>query len=256
LLSSSLPFSSTASCAWLLSPVLFLASWSGALPERTSAPAPIASAASALGAPSLDGLSARLLEPPGDDDCLFVIEPETGTTVKLPTERMHPPHLDILPGKCPNVVHVGDDDGDDDDDDDDHGVAKMLATIRISVLGNSFDVTQVDVGTVRLSRVEQTPSLVSELVAPVSFDFHDRGTPFDGLGCECTDAHGDGILDLNFRFGREELIQAFDLANVPDGTPVRLRISGRSPGGIGFRVTDCLEVDQGDGHGHGNGALR
>lgn len=193
-----------------------------------------------------------------DEDCTFVFDRDAASVV---IDRDHPavPHLDIAPGKCPNkfkVVADDDDDddehGDDDDDDDDddhHGDDDMACLVtnpfRMSVLGNGFDVTQVDLGTIGLSRVAANSpedEMFGTSVLPVSFTFADKGTPFLGDLCGCHDLKGDGFLDLNLVFDKDEVIQAFGLANEPDGTVIQLRIFGRTGINRGFRIRDCITI--------------
>ncbi len=179
------------------------------------------------------------VEPPGQESCLFAIEPLTGEARDLGVGFSHLPHLDILPHHCPNNLHVDDDDDDDDDDD----CSTTLAAMPIAVLGNDFDVTQIDLNTVRLSRLE--PSLATgpwPLLTPYQWSYTDIGTPFEGAPCGCNNLHGDGALDIKLKFVRQDVIDTFELAQEPSGTNVLLRISGRSPTGIGFRVYDCVHI--------------
>lgn len=196
--------------------------------------------------------------PGPEDDVVYWTDPTTGTSV-IVGDRQHVPHLDIEPGKCPNKIHVnGDDDDEDDDDgddDDSYGQASAMcvATIRLGLLGNAFDVTQVDLGTIRLSQTGLQLATTT-VIFPISATFEDVGTPFDGQPCECAALGPDGVLDIKLLFDRQELIDAFGLEAVPDGTLVQLRLSGRSLGGLGFRVNDCiLVVNDEDGHGDGDG---
>lgn len=193
-----------------------------------------------------------------DADCVFSIDPQTGEVV-IDTEPTHAPHLDIKPGKCPNYIRVDHGDDCDDCDDDDHGhmaegeivlddSAAMVATLRMSVLGNAFDVTQVDLGTIGLTRFDpiapDDDTVTSyPVLKPIRIEFGDRGTPFEGTEfCGCHDLQGDCELDLNLKFNRNDVIQCFGLDDEPHGTQIRLRLTARTSGDRGFRITDCVKI--------------
>lgn len=194
-----------------------------------------------------------------DADCVFAVDPETGEVV-IDTEPTHAPHLDIKPGKCPNFIRVNHvDDCDDCDDDDDHGhvaegeivlddSAAMVATLRMSVLGNAFDVTQVDLGTIGLTRFDpiapEGETVTSyPVLKPIRIEFADRGTPYLGEDfCGCHDLQGDCELDLNMKFNRNDVIQCFGLDDEPHGAKIRLRLTARTSGDRGFRITECVTI--------------
>src|SRR5690349_12661040 len=82
--------------------------------------------------------------------------------------RTVPAHLDIKPGSCPNPINVR------------HFAAEelmeingvMTAVVPVSILGNKFDVSQVDVGTVSLGRHN---NLDGGFVQPIQINFSDTG---------------------------------------------------------------------------------
>jgi hypothetical protein len=218
----------------------------------------------------------------GIDNFICWINPTTGA-LDVVTAIDSKPHLDILPGHCPNNVNVNDptNDCDDGDDDGDHGgggdghggggdghggggdghggggggggdgggdghggqaAALVAATMHVGLLGNAFDVTQVDIGSVRLSAVSvnlgQTPE-----IAPIDASFHDVGTPFEGTSCNCTSAGPDGVLDISMHFDWDAVITTFDLQSFPNHTQVPLKSTGMLTNGRAiFGVRDCLRV--------------
>ncbi|MFN0244486.1 MAG: hypothetical protein ACKVWV_16480 [Planctomycetota bacterium] len=216
-----------------------------------------ASAQQPVSAPVRAPVDFTTLELP-DADCVFTVDAKTGEVV-IDTESTHAPHLDIKPGKCPNTIrvdHAGDCDDCDDDDQghmaegeivlDDSGM--MVATLRMSVLGNAFDVTQVDLGTIGLTRFNanapEGETVTSyPVLKPIRIEFADRGTPFLGDEfCGCHDLQGDCELDLNLKFNRNDVISCFGLDDEPHGTKIRLRLTARTSGDRGFRITDCVKI--------------
>jgi hypothetical protein len=174
-----------------------------------------------------------------DEDCLYAIEPAGGTLVILPDIHLSP-HLDIRPGWCPNYLLVTQGAvGGAETEDESTG---MLTRVSMSILGNAFDVTQVDVTTVTLSRFEPVLFDGSGLVRPVHAALHDPATPFLGDPCGCHTLQGDGLLDLTVKFDRLEMIEELELDDVPHDTDVRLRVAGRIGTGLGFRASDCIRV--------------
>lgn len=182
-----------------------------------------------------------------DEDCLYGIEPAGGTMVII-RDLFRAPHLDIRPGHCPNYLLVTTDGVETEDDGEGDESSSMLTRVPMSILGNGFDVTQVDVTTVTLTRFESlmpgSRPLVdgSGIVRPVHSHLHDHGTPFPGDLCDCHTLTGDGLLDLTVKFERLEMIEELDLDEVPHDTNVRLRVAGRIAVGLGFRISDCIRV--------------
>jgi hypothetical protein len=144
-------------------------------------------------------------------------------------------HVDIKPGSCPNPLNV-------DQLSLDELVCidgVMLGVVPVSILGNKFDVDQVDIGTVGISRGGNFKDVI---VRPIQIDYADTGTPFIGEGCECHALTGDGLLDLDLKFDKAELITAFGLDEEEDGTFVQLQVFGLAKGEIEFAGTDCIRV--------------
>jgi hypothetical protein len=144
-------------------------------------------------------------------------------------------HLDIKPGSCPNPLNVN------QLSDDEFMLVDglLVGVVPVSILGNKFDVDQVNLGTVGLSR---SGSLQDVIVRPIQMNFGDTGTPFLGEGCECHAEGADGLIDLDLKFNKAELIEAFELADEENGTFVTLQISGIAQGKIEFTGTDCIRI--------------
>jgi hypothetical protein len=179
-----------------------------------------------------------------DVDCTFEIDGDTGE-LSYKINNAAVPHLDIKPGQCPNRFKVKREGGAPDSNPDTNMVAQQLGT---SVLGNGFDVTQVDLGSLQLTRAHGNfapgETLTAVNLLPTSIELSDKGTPFIGPVCECHTLGGDGKLDINLEFDEPSIIEAFQLQNVPDGTLFQLTVFGRTGPGSGFRIKDCIEVYQ------------
>ena len=90
--------------------------------------------------------------------------------------------IDIKPGSCPNSWN-----------------RESNGVLPVAILGTEdFDVTEIDVSSVTISRADGTGGSVGPNEGPPGphSDFEDVGTPFEGEECDCHEAGGDGILDL------------------------------------------------------------
>jgi hypothetical protein len=119
-------------------------------------------------------------------------------------------HFDIKPGSCRNPINP-----------------RSQGRIPVALLGTAdFDITQIDVATVRL-----------EGVAPVDSSYEDVATPFLGELCGCTEAGADGFEDLTLKFNTQELIDA--LGVLPTGD-LQLTLSGALHDGTLIEGLDCV----------------
>ncbi len=191
-----------------------------------------------------DAEMSEILRALPDEDCTFEIDADTGA-LSFQIGRAAIPHLDIKPGQCPNRFKVKREGGVDEGDGAPAVVAQQLGT---SVLGNGFDVTQVDLGSLQLTRAHGNNAPGNQMTAvnlfPTSIELSDKGTPFIGPVCDCHALGADGKLDLNLEFDEPSIIEAFQLENVPDGTLIQLTVFGRTSPTGGFRIRDCIEVWQ------------
>lgn len=168
------------------------------------------------------------------DKFVLTLDPQTGST-NLELGEDLTPHLDLKPGSCPNSVNVNQTSA---------MASAAAARITTGVVGNAFDVTQVDVNSLRASRVDLLYG--DQGVTPVHFDFSDIATPFIGRDCACAAVTGDGILDLLVQFDREETVDKLELDGFPTNAQVPIRVTGLMNGGrVMFAATDCLRVIHG-----------
>lgn len=142
--------------------------------------------------------------------------------------------LDIRPGGCPNPLNRNN-----------HGVLPV-ALIGSNGIGKNgiltFDVRDVDVDSVRLSRVDHVGGSVAPHEGPPGphSTFEDMATPLVGAPCECHDLGGDGVEDLLLKFETDELVAALELDALPPGSQVELVVSGKLMDGTPFAATDCV----------------
>jgi hypothetical protein len=122
--------------------------------------------------------------------------------------------IDVKPGACPNVVN-----------------AASRGVLRVAILGTAaFDVTRIDPASVRL-----------EAAAPLRSRYEDVATPNEcpQAAKVCTNAGPDGALDLVLLFD----VQALGVLDVPDGTRLPVRLSGKlKDGTTTIEGTDILIV--------------
>jgi len=136
--------------------------------------------------------------------------------------------LDIKPGSCPNPVNP-----------------RSKGVVPMAIVGSdSFDVTQIDAGTLTLRRADGVGSVATPLSGPPGprITIDDVATPFAGDLCDCHDLGGDGIDDLLLKFSTPELAGAFQLSKVRSGAPIMLTLSGSLLDGTAFRASDCVVI--------------
>ncbi|MHC4739395.1 MAG: hypothetical protein ACYS9Y_10880 [Planctomycetota bacterium] len=138
-----------------------------------------------------------------------------GGTVNVGPEPSTPPvAVDIKPGSCPNPVNV-----------------KSKGVLPVAILGSeSFDVTSIDVASIRLADV-----------APIRSSYEDAATPVsNGNDCECTTAGSDGYLDLVLKFESQAIIEA--LGEVEDGDEWILELTGTLYDEREIAGEDCIII--------------
>ena len=168
-----------------------------------------------------DGLAVGAI---GDDDG----GPSHGAVWVLFLDGIRARSLDIKPGGCPNSFNR-----------DSHGV------LPVAVVGaESFDVTEIDVSSVLLSRADGVGDSVAPHEGPPGPHsvFEDVATPFDGETCDCHDLEGDGFLDLSMHFLSDEVVEALQLNDLPAGDLVELVVSGTLLDGTEFSASDCIRL--------------
>ncbi len=126
--------------------------------------------------------------------------------------------LDIKAGGCPNPLN-----------------ARSNGVLPVALLGSAdFDVNDVDIDTIRLSRADGVGGSAAPNEGPPGprTVVDDVGTPVNGTTCECHELEGDGINDLSMKFRTQILADALELdsaerevelvltANLRDGTPI------------------------------------
>jgi len=126
--------------------------------------------------------------------------------------------FDIKPGSCPNPLNV-----------------KAKGVFPVAILGReTFDVAQIDPG-----------SVVLERVAPLRRSLEDVATPFEPFigkedAYDCNEYGPDGYVDLTLKFGAQEIVGALGDAN--DGDVLVLQLTGEEYGGRPIVSEDVVVI--------------
>ncbi|MHC4416241.1 MAG: FG-GAP-like repeat-containing protein [Planctomycetota bacterium] len=146
--------------------------------------------------------------------------------------------LDIKPGGCPNPLN-----------------RKSKGVLPVALVGTeSFDVEEVDIASLRLSRADGVGGNAAPNEGPPGPHtvLDDVATPFAGELCDCHDLAGDGVLDLSMKFMTQIVVAALELNDLPAGATVELVLTGTRQDGTPFRASDCIGlVPPGDLDGNG-----
>ncbi|MHC4603774.1 MAG: PKD domain-containing protein [Planctomycetota bacterium] len=115
------------------------------------------------------------------------VNDSTLTIVPKPTIEVA---VDIKPGSCPNPVNV-----------------KSQGVLPIAILGTvDYDVTTIDVASLRLADV-----------APIRSSFEDVATPVSDINdCNCIAEGPDGYMDLTLKFETQDIVEAIGDVNHGD----------------------------------------
>ena len=122
-----------------------------------------------------------------------------------------------------------------------HGVMPVLLPGDVD-----FDVSEVDLSTVRLSREDCVGGSVAPNNGPPGppIQFKDLSHPYTGSGpCSCNVNHSsDGIMDLSMKFRTDDLVDALELNDLTPGDLVELVLSGTLADGCEFIAFDCVRI--------------
>jgi hypothetical protein len=136
--------------------------------------------------------------------------------------------IDIKPGSCPNSWN-----------------RESNGVLPVAILGTEdFDVTQIDVASVTISRADGMGGSVGPNEGPPGPHsvFEDVGTPFEGEVCGCHEAEGDGILDLSLKFKTRDVADLLPVDD-PNGALVPLIVTGTLLDGAPFASSsDCVRL--------------
>jgi len=133
---------------------------------------------------------------------------------------------DIKPGSCPNPLN-----------------RKSKGVLPVALVGTAtFDVSQVELSTLQLSRADGEGKSVKALEGPRGPHsvIEDVAAPVEGEACECDESGADGIPDLVMKFDTPKLVMVLELEALDPGTPVELVVTGSLSDGTPFRATDCI----------------
>jgi len=152
---------------------------------------------------------------------LAVAWPQWQQELQAQNYRLEVP-VDIKPGSCPNPLNVD-----------------ALGILTVALLGTErFDVTQVDLGTVRL-----------EGIAPIRWSIEDVATPYEPyIGkndiYDCREDKRDKHNDLVLKFNVLDIVVGA-LGNIQDGDAFLLQMTGNLKqefGGYPFIGEDVIRI--------------
>lgn len=144
------------------------------------------------------------------------------------TAVVEPLTFDIKPGSCPNPLN-----------------RRSQGVLPAAVLGTAdYDVSNIDLSSVMLSRADGVGGSVSPLEGPPGphSTYEDVGTPYGNEDCMCDTSGPDGILDLSMKFGTQDVVDALELGDLAPGSVVELVVSGYLVDGTSFEATDCITI--------------
>ena len=124
--------------------------------------------------------------------------------------------LDIKPESCPNPLNVNSE-----------------GVLPVAIVGdNSFDIEEIDLGTIRLEGIEPLRSELEDVATPFGGELEDEDS--------CTEAGPDGIVDLAFKFSTQDIVAA--LGGVNDGDVIILTLTGEFDSGDELLGQDIIII--------------
>ena len=142
----------------------------------------------------------------------------TLTIEVVPEPVPEPIPLDIKPRKCPNPLNV-----------------KSHSMLPVAIVGTfEFDVSEVDVASLRLEGVAPRRSGIEDVATPFE--------SFDGLddALDCTKEGPDGLDDLTLKFSTQDVVAA--LGAVSDGDELILELTGSLTDGTSILGEDVVVI--------------
>ncbi len=123
--------------------------------------------------------------------------------------------LDIKPQSCPNPLNV-----------------KSKGVLPVAILGTEdFDVTEIDLASIRLAGVAPIRSSIEDVSTPL-LEKQDE--------CDCITEGEDGIDDLTLKFDTQEIVSA--LGELADGDELVLTLTGELSDGTPIEGEDCIII--------------
>ncbi len=140
-----------------------------------------------------------------------------------------PGALDIKPSSCPNSFN-----------------RNSNGVLPVALTGSgSFDVSEVDITTIELTRADGVGGSVSPHEGPPGPHtvIDDVATPFPGELCDCHEETSDGFDDLSMKFKSQDVVSALDLDGEDPGALIELCVSGNLNDGTPFGpACDCIRL--------------
>lgn len=134
--------------------------------------------------------------------------------------------IDVKPRSCPNLLNP-----------------KSRGKLPVAIVAAAwFDVTEIDIGSLVLSRSDGVGGAVTPFRGPAgaSVRILDVAAPFRGEFCGCNHLTGDRIDDLVLKFSTLELVEAFDLNTTGSRTEIAVTLGGSLLDQTEFEASDCI----------------
>ncbi len=148
-------------------------------------------------------------------DVWDILENETYPFLR-PVLKPIPVAIDIKPGSCPNPLNLA-----------------SKGILPVAILGSEgFDVSQIDVASVRLAGV-----------APIRSSYEDVATPAANMNeCDCTTEGPDGYTDLTLKFKTQQIVEELLNAQgeLADGEVLVLTLTGVLSDQTPIEGADCI----------------
>jgi len=126
--------------------------------------------------------------------------------------------VDIKPGTCPNPLNLS-----------------SRGLFPVAVLGTEdFDVSQIDVASIRLAGVGAVRSSYEDVSSPV----------VDGNDCQCGQTGPDGFMDLTLKFRTEDIVEELIKlgGDLEKGEVWELDLTGQLLDGTPIEGSDCVNL--------------
>ena len=138
-----------------------------------------------------------------------------------------PVYLDILPGECPNELNP-----------------RRAGVVRVAVVGTpSLEAWRINTTSLTLTRADGVGGAAKPIQrrSGPAVRFDDVSRPPDGDLCGCN-AERDGVTDFVLSFSGRALVDALDLDSAPQGSSIRLVLTGSMIDGTPFTAADCVAI--------------
>jgi hypothetical protein len=164
-----------------------------------------------------------------DNGSIYVIDQNNSRVQKFKEVALI--SFDIHPRSCPNPFNIQWLENIDKGKGNDNSKTKKGGVMPTAIAGSGyFDVTDINISSIRLENVISIKTAYEDVTEPVS----------SSEPCACNAGGPDGFMDLIIKFSRQEIAAAIGPVEVQD--EVELTLSGEMLDGTPFEVSDCVTI--------------